>query len=571
MTLEETKGRHLPGFAIQFVTLTLLPLTVLLVVIAFGSITIHQNEMRTVVGKRDERAVQAATVALSERLSHRATSLQALADRAAVETDSFKTILADSPYLLNGFDGGVAYYSSSGDWLAASTSELDWSTRSLLPWLRQALQAGQPIFSTPFQDSALDVPSIAIIAPSRDQRLLAVGIVSPQALDLLALTQELGSGPEAHSIVVSGDGQLVFQSSAKSDPTDWLAHPGVGAALRGESGSTYVTDSQSGTEFAVAYSPIAPVGWALVVEEPWSDVVNPLMQTSQVGPLVFLPALLLAGVALVFAVRGVIRPLQELERQAGKLASGDYEAIEQPVGGIGEIVSLQRTLTRMSRQIKSYQDSVRRYLGALTRGQEDERRRLARELHDDTVQSLIALDQRIQLVQHALKSGAPDVADRLAEVRRMTAVLLEEMRRVIRALRPIYLEDLGLITALEMLTRDNEKASGVRSQFVTAGPATRLTSEKEIAVYRIVQEALSNVARHAQAKAVTVTASFTEQELIVRVQDDGIGFAHPTQTSELAITGHYGILGMRERAEMIDAQLAIHSESGTTVELHLGL
>lgn len=78
------------------------------------------------------------------------------------------------------------------------------------------------------------------------------------------------------------------------------------------------------------------MGWALVVEEPWSNVVSPLLQTSQVGPLVLLPALVLAALALVFAWRNVIRTLQELEHQSAQLASGNFAAIETPVGGIGE-------------------------------------------------------------------------------------------------------------------------------------------------------------------------------------------------------------------------------------------
>jgi len=573
MTLEETRGRRLQGFAIQLVTLTLLPLTALLVIISFGSITIHQNEMRMLISQRDERAVQAATVALSERLNHQAALLQALADRAAAEGGSPETILSDSSYLLNSFDGGVAFYSPQGARLAASTGQAVWSARPIADLIRQTVDKGQPAYSAPFNDSALAGIAFTVAAPSRNQMIIAIGVVSPTALDLLSLTHELGSGPEAHTIVVSADGQLLFESSAKSDPVDLLAHPGVKPALRGESGSTYVNDPQRGTEFAVAYSPVAPVGWALVMEEPWSDVVNPLMQTSQVGPLVLIPALVLAGVALAFAVRSVIRPLQELERQAGKLASGDFTAIERPVGGIGEIASLQLTLARMARQIRAYQDSIRRYLGALTQGQEDERRRLARELHDDTVQSLIALDQRVQLAQHAMKTGAPDTAERLAEVRRLTASLIEEVRRVIRALRPIYLEDLGLLTALEMLTQDIEKTTGIRGTFRTEGAAVRLRPQHEIAAYRIVQEALNNVARHAGASAVRVEAAFIAGSLVGRVQDNGKGFTAPRGAGDLAASGHYGLLGMQERAELIGARLSIQSApgAGTTVELQLPL
>ncbi|MBI3363020.1 MAG: sensor histidine kinase, partial [Chloroflexi bacterium] len=236
--------------------------------------------------------------------------------------------------------------------------------------------------------------------------------------------------------------------------------------------------------------------------------------------------------------------------------------------------SLQQTLVRMARQIHGYQESIRSYLGALTRGQEDERQRLARELHDDTVQSLIALDQRAQLAQLAVRGGVNEYAvERLAEVRRMIASLIEEVRRVIRALRPIYLEDLGLVPAIEMLARDLETAAGLRVLFSTDGQARRLLPEHEIALYRIVQEALSNVARHAAARSAEVSAVFNSGEFVVRVRDDGQGFAAPDRVSDLAASGHYGLMGMQERAELIGARLAIQSKpgGGTTIEVRLPL
>ncbi|MBI3360518.1 MAG: HAMP domain-containing protein, partial [Chloroflexi bacterium] len=435
----------LRGFAVQLIALTILPLTALLVVIALGSITIHQREMRSLVVKQDERTVRAAAVALSERLTHHAALLRALADRGAEREGQpqggqpqglpLHDVLSESSYLIADFDGGVAFYSPQTQWLAASTPESAWATRPIARLLPQALSKAQPIFSEPFDDSTLGQTAIVVASPSADGSLLAVGVFSPATLGLPDLGPSLGAGPRAHTMLVSADGQPLFESGSANNPPDPLDHPGVQAALRGERGAIYAVDSQNDEEVVVAYSPVAPVGWALIVEEPWSDVVSPLLQTSQIGPLVLIPALVLAGLGLVLAVRRVIHPLQQLERESARLASGDFTAIEEPVGGIGEIESLQGTLVRMARQIHGYQESIRSYLGALTRGQEDERQRLARELHDDTVQSLIALDQRAQLAQLVAKNGSPQAAERLAEVRRMTASLIEDVRRVIRALR----------------------------------------------------------------------------------------------------------------------------------------
>jgi len=179
----------------------------------------------------------------------------------------------------------------------------------------------------------------------------------------------------------------------------------------------------------------------------------------------------------------------------------------------------------------------------------------------------------VQLTQLTVKKTAPDAADRLVEIRPMIAALIEDVRRVIRALRPIYLEDVGLLPALEMLTHDLEKSAGLRAAFTSEGAAARLTPEREIAVYRCAQEALSNVARHAGAKTVRVSATFGASEFGLCVQDDGKGFTAPERVSDLAAAGHYGLMGMQERAELIGGRLSIQSApgSGTTVELRVPL
>jgi signal transduction histidine kinase len=255
------------------------------------------------------------------------------------------------------------------------------------------------------------------------------------------------------------------------------------------------------------------------------------------------------------------------------LGWGEFEAMEEPVGGIAEIRALQATLIEMADQVQSYQVGMRGYLAALTQGQEEERKRLARELHDETAQSLIALDQKLQMAQRALGRDPRAAAARLDELRAMAADLIQEVRRFSRNLRPIYLEDLGLIPALEMLTRDaNGSNNGTLiTSFSVTGASLRLKPEREIALYRIVQEALNNVAAHARAARVDVSVAFTEEEIAVTIADNGAGFYIPDRPGELAEAGHYGLLGMRERAELAGGWLSIESQPGrgTTIEIHL--
>jgi signal transduction histidine kinase len=135
------------------------------------------------------------------------------------------------------------------------------------------------------------------------------------------------------------------------------------------------------------------------------------------------------------------------------------------------------------------------------------------------------------------------------------------------------LEDLGLVTALEMLARETGQAMGIPVEFQRQGVEIRLEPSVELALYRIVQEAFSNIARHAQAKRASLHMHFTAQAVSIEVTDDGIGFDVPKSPAEFAPSGHFGLLGLHERAELIGAALEIRSMpgDGTHLNIHLPL
>jgi signal transduction histidine kinase len=272
---------------------------------------------------------------------------------------------------------------------------------------------------------------------------------------------------------------------------------------------------------------------------------------------------------LWFGARRIVQPIQQLENKAAALGWGNFEAIEEPVGGIAEIRKLQAELIHLAQKVKSAQKGLRGYIGAITMGQEEERRRLARELHDDTLQSLIALNQRIQLARLSL-NGREGV-EMLDEIQGLTEETIQNLRRFTRALRPIYLEDLGLVAALEMLTHEIEQASDLAVGFEKSGPQRRLETTQELALYRVAQEALSNVIRHAQARRAKVDLQFSDQAVVLEVTDDGRGFEVPDSPAEFAPSGHFGLLGMQERAELIGAKLEIKSAPGAGTRIRVEL
>jgi len=562
--------RRLPLRLIVVLLLVPLIAAAILGAVAFQ---VYRQETRRLVGERDERAVRAAAVGLAERVYNQIIALRTLADRLS-DGVPFAQLTAESDFLFEQFDGGVAFFDPQHQLIASAPSNEVWAQRPFAQELLDYLGSGPgPVFSPLVPDTPTRGVVLFIAVPSARRNVIAMGALSPQQLGIPTLVSGLQATRRASAFLIDLNGQLIYHTDESLIGRDWRAHPGAVESLRGESGAYYRTLSPDNLERVIAYTRVDPIGWGLVVEEPWVDVVSPLLQVSESVQFILLPAGLLAAVALFFGVRSIVGPLLRLDDQAARLGWGEFEAIEEPVGGIAEIQALQATLIEMADQVQSYQTGMRGYLAALTQGQEEERKRLARELHDETVQSLIALDQKLQMTQKALGRDPEACAVRLDELRTMTTELIQEVRRFSRNLRPIYLEDLGLIPALEMLTRDanGSNTGALTTSFSVTGTPQRLKPEREIALYRIVQEAINNVVAHANATRADVTVSFAEGEAAVTIADNGAGFAIPDRPGELAEAGHYGLLGARERAELAGGWLSIESEpgQGTRIEIHL--
>jgi signal transduction histidine kinase len=317
---------------------------------------------------------------------------------------------------------------------------------------------------------------------------------------------------------------------------------------------------------------ILPTGWQVLVYKDWRETVAPVLTFGNILLATALVTTLLAALSAYFALRNIVWPLQRLDAMADQVGWGNFDAIRQPVGGIAEIEELRLALARMTEQIRQYQQDLQSYIGAMTLGQEDERRRLARELHDETVQDLIALNQQVEMVERRLEIDPVGAAERLKELRPQIASVIDGLRRQIHALRPLYLEDLGFVPAIEMLVRQVTQRYKLTYEFtVTGDPVALLPATIQISAFRIVQEALQNVVKHAQADRVQVRLAFSDNDLTLTVRDNGQGFAAPKHPFRLAQQGHYGLLGMKERAELNGGTLQIDSRPGSGTAITVSL
>ncbi|HLF01488.1 MAG TPA: isoprenylcysteine carboxylmethyltransferase family protein [Anaerolineales bacterium] len=340
------------GLTFQVFLFIVLPLAVLLIAILFGSLTLHSQAMRVLVGERDQRASQAASAAITEQLNHRAAAIRGLAlyaERATPASPNYAQLLADYDFLLPDFDGGLLLTAFDGTFLASSNSPNVWQTPSVAELLRQTKIQDEAKFSPTFINSAGNQPMMLVMAKS-PEGLIAVGAFSPASLAQRSLGDGFSSSGQDLVVIVDNKGQVLYEAGIRPVAEwDLAQHPGVVEALRGESGTTYL--SVDGSEHVIAFSPVTPVGWALVIEEPWEAVDNPLLQRTQAAPLILIPVLLFALIALGFGIRQIVQPLRLLERQASELAWGRFEAIEKPVGGIGEIRHLQAELILMAQKM----------------------------------------------------------------------------------------------------------------------------------------------------------------------------------------------------------------------------
>ncbi len=283
--------------------------------------------------------------------------------------------------------------------------------------------------------------------------------------------------------------------------------------------------------------------------------------------ITILTLLLVTNIWLIYRV---LNPLQRLASQTTDVAQGNLVAFNQPCGGIPEIGILRRTMASMAGHVRRTHEDETAYRYALTDGQEAERARIAHELHDETVQSLVAIAQSIDLASSWIQKDPERAAGMLKMARTQAVETVESLRRLIADLRPPALEELGLIPALQMLV-ENEVDMDVSVKVV--GKERRLDEERELTLFRVAQEAVRNAQRHSHAKNISITADYQLNEIRLMVIDDGIGFQVPDCVDCMAKQGHFGLVGIHERVEHLDGTVRISSrpERGTELSVTLPL
>lgn len=526
--------RHWRSLRAQVLLWTALPLTILLIAISLTGIGTHQASMRRLASQDNAQLAAAVASSLAQQVSTYVVGLEAVARVIAHhQSDSTMraTLLGETSAVLGGIE--IVVLNGQGQLLASSG----------------AVPAVWAVGLPAVIESSADGPVVV-----GDMLLIPVDLPDQQGVLVASVRLETFSAILV-SVAAARPGMQIELTGAGEVPL--LAVGGTPSA--GDDGVEL--QEHTGDDWIVATTPVAGTPWRVILREPWHARTLPLIRFEQALPFVLVVAAAVSFLTLYFGLRLVVGPLRQLEARARRIGEGEFAAATAPVGGVDEIENVRAAMDQMAARLQSSQRALERYLYATTQAQEEERARLARELHDETVQGLIALDHRLQKAQRTLQREPALLRDQISELRQMVRGQMEEVRRFSRALRPLYLEDLGLCPSLEIFAGE----AGVA--YTMTGEQRRLEPTVELSLYRIAQEAINNARRHARAQQMDLMIAFTPSSVTVEMRDDGDGFTPPSHLGSLSREGHFGLMGIQERAELIGAQLFIDSApgKGTTV------
>jgi signal transduction histidine kinase len=349
-----------------------------------------------------------------------------------------------------------------------------------------------------------------------------------------------------------------------------------------------VTSGSDSESHVMGVVPLAESEFVLILEQPIDVALelprrlrDQLLAWSTVG----------FGFALViawFTTRAVIKPTEQLTLAADRIGGGDldtpihvtardefgvladrFESMRQQIANAYDAVEESNIV--LESRVKERTAQLGKLLSRLISAQEDERRRLARELHDETAQTLGAVSIALARASDSTPADDGSSSAHLEHAREMVDSLIEDTRRLILDLRPMILDDLGLVPAIRWYADSRLGEVGIETAVQVDGVGVRPLPHVETALFRIVQEAVNNVVRHAEARKVGINILSTEGSVRIDLSDDGKGF-DPSVVAG-ATDGHLGLLGMTERVAILGGEMSVRSQPGvgTTITVEMPL
>ena len=347
----------------------------------------------------------------------------------------------------------------------------------------------------------------------------------------------------------------------------------------------------------MAFAPLSFAPWGVTVRQPESVVFGPSTDLQKAFAIVSLIVIAVAVILSIGLSRSIISPLRALGRASERIASGDLTApvpvyAADEVGELAEsfeamrvrlkdsleyirlhTVELEDTVKERTSELRKQKKQLSLLLDEGIRAQEDERKRIARELHDETSQTLAALGMSLELSSEALRSGVL-TPDMILELKKKVSSLMDGINRLIHDLRPPVLDDLGLESAIRWLLQRHLGQKGVAYDLRSSGmEEIEMDGKVELSFFRIIQEAVINIDKHSKARNVMMELSVSGGLVNLDITDDGVGFNldEVMKAREGGAELGFGLMGIKERVSNLGGEAHIFTEpdKGTKIKISI--
>lgn len=470
----------------------------------------------------------------------------------------------------------------------------------------RALATAKPVVSNIHTDVAMRKKAVYILVPVKDINNDYVGVVGgkidPTNPALVQTIKSIDIGDKTFIDIIDSNG-VVIASSKPSRILTNCDHDNFFKEII-TSRKSIVTSCHQCHETGdisrrhstmAAIVPLGIAPWSISIQEPEKHVFGP---SDQLKKTFFALGIFFVGTSLILAMgisKSIVNPIKSLIGAAERISGGDLDHPVPVVYGSDEIGVLSRSLEAMRTKLSESLGNLRDYseeleihvaertheiqrarhrisvlLKQVISSLEDERKRIARGLHDDIVQDISALIMKVDMCRLYPEQTTPE---KIGEVKDILDNVIDNIHTIIRDLRPTVLDDLGLDAAIKWLLEKHVAGKGSAYHLNIVDTLNRrFEPQVEIMLFRIIQESIVNISKHAHARNVHVSAEAVGDEVVVQIDDDGEGFDIDAIISDTSMNGQgLGILGMKERAALIDGKLSVISSVGRGTKVSIRL
>jgi signal transduction histidine kinase len=516
--------------------------------------------------------------------------------------------LAHSFTQLNEFTPGFFFSNTQGQVVFAHPASLyaPGTDLSALPHIQQAIDQQIDTLSEPFY-SPLGHPVTAVTIPLFTGNQLTgylTGLLDMnEACVLSALEQASKFGETAHGALTDSQGRVLATTfglpflSPGEHHTFYRRAVAIGKpVVETVPFELDLPDEPEGHRHVMAFAPLASANWGVAVGGDAIDATFAGLHQLRLG-LIIMAVLAMAsawGITLINS-KQMIRPLLTLTHAAQQISRGELER-PLPLLGVAEIKSMSTALEQMrlqfldnihqletlnstlearvigqTKDLRQQKHLIQQLLRRIINAQEEERIRLARELHDEIGQTLTAIELAMTRLNNLIPGEESPAHDQLEQVRTIAAHARTELHRVVTAMRPGVLDKLGLVPAIGWISRQTLAATNIAFTIQTQNMQNRLPRALETTLFRIAQEAVQNVAQHSSAQNLLIQISRSDREISMVLADDGKGWKnHQTGHKETKLAEQrLGLLGIQERAALVGGFVQINSEPGKGFHLQI--